>query len=70
MSRRQTVSTGSPYEPILGISRAARLGNLVAVAGTAPLGPDGETVGAGDPAAQARRCFEISKAALEELGAA
>ncbi|HET6637619.1 MAG TPA: Rid family hydrolase, partial [Gemmatimonadota bacterium] len=34
-----------------------------------PLGPDGETVAAGDPAAQARRCFEISLAALEQLGA-
>lgn len=69
MSRRQSISTGSPYEPIVGISRAVRIGNLVAVAGTAPLGPDGRTVGAGDPAAQARRCFEISKAALEQLGA-
>jgi enamine deaminase RidA (YjgF/YER057c/UK114 family) len=69
MSRRQSVSTGSPYEPLVGISRAVRIGNLIAVAGTAPLGPDGKTVGAGDPAAQARRCFEISKAALEELGA-
>ncbi len=67
--RRQTVSTGSPYEPILGISRAVRIDNIVAVAGTAPLGPDGKTVGAGDPAAQARRCFEICRAALEQLGA-
>jgi len=69
MSSRQNVSTGSPYEPILGISRAVRIGNLVAVAGTAPLGPDGETVGRGDPAAQAERCFEIARAALERLGA-
>jgi len=66
---RQSVSTGSPYEPIVGISRAVRIGNNVSVAGTAPLGPDGKTVGAGDPAAQARRCFEISRAALERLGA-
>ena len=66
---RQSVSTGSPYEPIVGISRAVRIGNIVSVAGTAPLGPDGKTVGAGDPAAQARRCFEISLAALERLGA-
>jgi enamine deaminase RidA (YjgF/YER057c/UK114 family) len=41
----------------------------VAVAGTAPLGPDGKTVAPGDPAAQARRCFEISRIALEQLGA-
>lgn len=66
---RRSVSSGSPYEPIVGLSRAVRIGNLVAVAGTAPLGPDGKTVAAGDPAAQARRCFEISRVALEQLGA-
>jgi enamine deaminase RidA (YjgF/YER057c/UK114 family) len=69
MSERKSVTTGSPYEPIAGFSRAARIGNFIAVAGTAPLGPDGKTVGAGDPRAQARRCFEISRAALEQLGA-
>jgi enamine deaminase RidA (YjgF/YER057c/UK114 family) len=69
MSERRSVSTGSPYEPIVGISRAVRIGNIVSVAGTAPLGPDGKTVGVGDPAAQARRCFEISRLALEQLGA-
>jgi enamine deaminase RidA (YjgF/YER057c/UK114 family) len=63
------VSSGSPYEPIIGISRAVRLGNIIAVAGTAPLGPDGKTVGLGNPDAQARRCFEISRLALEQLGA-
>jgi enamine deaminase RidA (YjgF/YER057c/UK114 family) len=63
------VSTGSPYEPVLGIARAVRIGHIVAVAGTAPLGPDGNTVGAGDAAAQARRCFDISRLALEQLGA-
>ena len=69
MAERKTVSTGSPYEPIIGISRAVRIGNIVAVAGTAPLGPDGKTVGVRDPAMQARRCFEISRLALEQLGA-
>ena len=66
---RKSVTTGSPYEPIVGLSRAVRIGNIVAVAGTAPLGPDGKTVAVGDPEAQARRCFEISKTALEQLGA-
>ncbi len=66
---RKAVSTGSPYEPVVGISRAVRIGNVVAVAGTAPLGPDGKTVAPGDAAAQARRCFEISREALEQLGA-
>jgi len=46
-----------------------RIGDTVAVAGTAPLGQDGKTVARGDPAAQARRCFEISAKALEQLGA-
>ena len=69
MSQRRNVSTGSPYEPVIGMSRAVRIGNVVAVSGTAPIGPDGKTVGVGDPAAQARRCFEISKIALEKLGA-
>ena len=67
-TQRQTVSTGSPYEPLIGISRAVRVGNIVAVAGTAPLGPDGKTVGVGDPAIQVRRCLEISRLAIEELG--
>ena len=69
MGERRSVSTGSPYEAIVGISRAVRIGNLIAVAGTAPLGPDGKTVGVGDPKAQAQRCFEISRVALEQLGA-
>jgi enamine deaminase RidA (YjgF/YER057c/UK114 family) len=66
---RKLVSSGSPYEPKVGISRAVRVGNIVTVSGTAPLGPDGRTVGAGDPGAQARRCLEIVTAALEQAGA-
>ena len=65
---RQLVSSGSPYEPKVGISRAVRAGNVVTVAGTAPLA-DGKTVGRGDPAAQARRCLDIIRAALESAGA-
>jgi enamine deaminase RidA (YjgF/YER057c/UK114 family) len=68
---RKLVSSGSPYEPKIGISRAVRAGPgpVVTVAGTAPLGPDGRTVGQGDAAAQARRCLEIIAAALAEAGA-
>ena len=66
---RQHVSSGSPYEPRLGISRAVRSGRFIAVAGTAPIGPDGKTVGKGDPATQARRCIEIIQNALEQSGA-
>ena len=67
--KRRNISSGSPFEPKVGISRAVRVGPLVTVAGTAPLGPDGRTVARGDAGAQARRCFEISRAALEQLGA-
>ena len=66
---RQRVSTGSPYEPRIGISRAVRAGAIVAVAGTAPIGVDGKTVARGDVAAQTHRCLEIIQQALEECGA-
>jgi len=69
VSPRKNVSSGSPYEPLLGISRAVRIGNLVCVAGTAPIGADGETACPGDAAGQARRCLEIARAALEQAGA-
>ncbi len=66
---KQYISSGSPYDPRLGISRAVRSGCIIAVAGTAPIGPDGKTVGKGDPAVQARRCIEIIRNALEQAGA-
>ena len=64
---RQLISSGSPYEPKVGISRAVRVGSIIAVSGTAPL-RDGKTVGPGDPSAQARRCLEIIREALERAG--
>lgn len=66
---RQLVSSGSPYEPQVGISRAVRAGAIVSVSGTAPLGPDGRTVAPGDAGAQTRRCLEIIEAALANAGA-
>jgi enamine deaminase RidA (YjgF/YER057c/UK114 family) len=69
MNKRQNVSSGSPYEPILGLSRAVRIGNVIAVAGTAPIGADGATAAPGDAAGQARRCFEIIETALGKLDA-
>ena len=68
-STRRRVSSGSPYEPLIGISRAVRVGSVITVAGTAPLDAEGRTFAPGDSAAQARRCFEIVARALEELGA-
>src|SRR5438067_12816431 len=65
---RKLISSGSPYEPKVGISRAVRVGNVIAVSGTAPLGPDGRTMGLGDARAQARRCLEIIADALEKAG--
>jgi enamine deaminase RidA (YjgF/YER057c/UK114 family) len=70
MPERKNVSTGSPYEPVIGISRAVRIGNIISVSGTAPLSPEGKTVGVGDVRAQARRCFEIMLAAVHQLGGA
>lgn len=66
---RQNVSSASPYEPTIGFSRAVRVGHHVFVSGTAPIGPDGQTVGVGDAYAQARRCLEIIEAALLKAGA-
>lgn len=66
---RQLVSSGSPYEPSIGFSRAVRAGRVVALSGTAPIGRDGKTVAPGDAATQARPCVEIIREALEEAGA-
>lgn len=60
------ISSGSPYEGTIGFSRAVRVGDLIAVSGTAPVWPDGEVDP--DPLAQARRCWEIALAALTEAG--
>ena len=64
---RQLVSSGSPYEPRIGFSRAVRVGDRVVVAGTAPLWPDGSVDA--DVERQTARCLEIMLAALEEAGA-
>jgi enamine deaminase RidA (YjgF/YER057c/UK114 family) len=64
---RQRISSGSPYEPVIGFSRAVRAGDRVLVSGTGPVMPDG-----GCPQStveQARRCWEIVLAALAEAGA-
>ncbi len=64
---RQNVSSGSPYEPAIGFSRAVRVGDRVWVSGTAPVWPDDHVDP--DPAVQTRRCIEIIAAALAEAGA-
>jgi enamine deaminase RidA (YjgF/YER057c/UK114 family) len=68
MSDRIMVTSGSPYEPIIGFSRAVRIGNIVAVGGTTA-GSGGNMVGLGDPAAQTRAILEIIAKALQDAGA-
>lgn len=63
---RTSARSGSPFESSIGFSRAVRVGSTIAVSGTAPIWPDGSVDP--DPAAQARRCWEICVTALEELG--
>jgi enamine deaminase RidA (YjgF/YER057c/UK114 family) len=61
---RRRASSGSPFEPAIGFSRAIRIGDRVLVSGTGPVGADDA-----DTEAQMRRCVEIVREALEELGA-
>lgn len=69
MWKRERVGSAAPWEPVVGYSRAVRVGPFVAVTGTTSLDASGELVGAGDPAAQTRRCLENIVAALAKLGA-
>jgi enamine deaminase RidA (YjgF/YER057c/UK114 family) len=61
---RKNITGGSPFEPIIGFSRAVRVGNTVRVAGTGPVGAENE-----DAAGQTRRIFGIAEKALAEAGA-
>jgi enamine deaminase RidA (YjgF/YER057c/UK114 family) len=67
-TKRLLVSSGSPYEPIIGFTRAVRVGNIIAVGGTAA-GSAGKPVAIGDPAAQTRAILEIIAKALADAGA-
>ena len=67
MADRPKFYSGSPYESRIGFCRAIRVENAIYISGTAPVGPDRKTVGAGDPAAQTRRCFAIIKEAVEKI---
>lgn len=65
---RVLISSSSDLEPIIGFSRAVRVGNVVAVAGTAPIASDGTVAAPGDVYGQTKRCFEIAAEAIANAG--
>src|SRR5690348_710033 len=67
--KRQNISTGTPWEPVVGYSRAVRVGNTVHVAGTTATDEQGNVVGAGDPFAQTMQVLKNIEQALDRTGA-
>jgi enamine deaminase RidA (YjgF/YER057c/UK114 family) len=69
MAERQRISSGSPYEPLVGFSRAVRAGDTVYVSGTVAWSDDGKLAGAGDMYAQAKQAIRNVETALVQAGA-
>ena len=69
MATRANISSGSPFEPTFGFSRAVKVGNMVFVSGSTAILPDGSVAGVGDPYAQAVQALKTIEGALEQAGA-
>ncbi len=65
---RKLLSSGSPFEPLIGFSRAVRVGNVLAIAGTAPIAPDGGVASLGSVYGQTKRCLEIVAQVIADAG--
>lgn len=65
---RKHIKSGSPFEEIVGFSRAVRQGSFLAVSGTAPIAPDGGVAAPGDMYGQTRRCLQIIEQAIADAG--
>lgn len=63
---RKNITYGQPLEQEIGFSRAVRVGNIIAVTGTAPIASDGSVATPGDVYGQAKRCLEIIKDVIEQ----
>jgi len=66
---RQVFQSGAPWEPLVAYSRAVRVGNFIAVSGSAAIDEGGELVGEGDAYLQAKQCIEVIRQALVQAGA-